>query len=81
MSRTDNTMPGSIQAEDGRTGISADGHVEIGTGRLRGGSYQRIGRDYLRRYWRAQRVRVRLMLARGTEPPPEQHRHSEKWDY
>jgi hypothetical protein len=73
MSRTDNTMPWRIQAEDGRVGF---GHCVPP-----GGFYKRIGRNYVRYWWRGHRRRVHMQLHAGIEPAPEQHRHSEKWMY
>jgi hypothetical protein len=66
-------MPWRIQEQDGRTGTSA--------GRPSGGVYKRIGRNYLRDYWRATRAAVRVSLRTGREPPPTRPRHSAQWDY
>jgi hypothetical protein len=63
-------MPVRIQEADGRRFIHNVG-----------GSYRRIGRDYLRPYWRAQRRRARMMLHSGGEPDPTLPRHGEKWMY
>jgi hypothetical protein len=69
MSRTDNTMPVTIQEADGKLAM-ADA----------GGAYAGIGRRTAK-YWRAQRAAVRRQLRAGREPEPTRPRHGEKWDY
>lgn len=74
MSRTDNTMPFRIQKEDRNDD------------RRRypphwGGIYKGIGRNYLRKWWRAERNKVKITLKKGIEPEPTRPRNFCKWDY
>lgn len=73
MSRTDNTMPFRIQAED--RGYGRNGYPPIW-----GGIYSRIGR-HLRKWWRAERRKEHMELHMGYEPLPSRPRNFCKWDY
>lgn len=85
MSRTDKDRPIRIQEGDGADGPYSLSFMAIfgpacRTGKIWGGAYARIGRR-TRYYWKSERQRERIALARGREPEPARPRHREKWRY
>lgn len=76
MSRTDNTRPIRIQIEDLKIQRSDRKYPQYW-----GGCYEGIGRKFLRKWWRADRRRVNMDLAKGIEPEPSRPRNFCRWDY
>lgn len=76
MSKTDKTTPWRVVKARGEHGRGECGagypcpHVSL----------TRRVRMYRQKATRQERTKVRLALARGVEPPTDQHRHGALWD-